>query len=103
MAKRIPLRGTLSLLTRVELTTKQFQKGGMDSTKTFFMHPDGSIEEDDVPHDELLKIAMSMYLGERCKFCGKTYNTLDDLKQTVWAGYHEHGRLACKECWDRRN
>ena len=48
-----------------------------------------------------LKIVMSMYLGERCKFCGKEYKTLDDLKDTVWAGYHEHGRLACAE--DRKS
>jgi hypothetical protein len=50
--------------------------------------------------DGLVNLALSMYLGERCKFCDKQYATLDDLKDTVWAGYHEHGRLACKRCWD---
>ena len=45
--------------------------------------------------DIALEIALMMYLGEQCKYCGKEYKTLDDLKDTVWAGYHEHGRLAC--------
>ena len=48
----------------------------------------------------LLKLAMSAYLGERCKFCGREYKTLADLDYTVFAGYHEHGRLACGECWN---
>jgi hypothetical protein len=47
-----------------------------------------------------LKIAMSAYLGEHCKFCGQEFKTLEDLKDTVFAGYHEHGRLAHQECWD---
>jgi len=46
---------------------------------------------------------MSFYLGERCKFCGKEYRTLKDLQNTVYAGEHEHGRLACQSCWDKHN
>jgi len=46
------------------------------------------------------RIAMSMYLGERCKYCGEEFKTLDDLSDAVYAGYHEHGRLAHKRCWD---
>lgn len=60
--------------------------------------PDRSIE---VSKDAALKIACSMYLGERCKYCGREYKTLDDLRETVWVGYHGHRQLACKGCWDR--
>lgn len=49
------------------------------------------------------QVAMSMYLGESCKYCGKVYETLDDLKNTVYAGPHEHGRLACESCWKANN
>ena len=55
----------------------------------------------EVSEETAVKICMSAYLGEQCKFCGKTYETLDDLEDTVWAGYHEHGHLACKECWQK--
>lgn len=50
--------------------------------------------------DYLARVALSMYLGERCKFCLRVFETLDDLKDAVYAGYHEHGRVACKSCWD---
>ena len=55
-----------------------------------------------VSRADALKIAMSAYLGEQCKFCGKTYKTLEDLNDTVWAGPHEHGRLACVKCWNEQ-
>lgn len=61
------------------------------------------VEVTDENRDALVEIAMSMYLGEKCKYCGKQYKTLTDLKGTVFAGYHEHGRLACKACWDSNN
>jgi hypothetical protein len=60
----------------------------------------------EVPHDDpaamaaLVRVCMSMHLGECCKYCGREYKTLDDLKDTVWAGEHAKGRLACKACWD---
>ncbi len=57
----------------------------------------------EVPLDVVVDLALSMYLVEQCKYCGKEYKTLSDLKATVWAGYHEHGRLACKSCWDLNN
>ena len=41
--------------------------------------------------------AMSMYLGEQCKYCGCTYETLDDLRTTVWAGEHEHGPVSVRD------
>jgi hypothetical protein len=49
----------------------------------------------------VLRAALSMYLGEACKYCGCVYHTLEDLYDTVWAGYHARGRLACRECWER--
>lgn len=56
--------------------------------------------EEEGARDIALRMALSMYLGEQCRFCGRTYETLEDLKGTVYAGYHEHGRLACKACFD---
>ena len=51
----------------------------------------------------VLELALSMYLGEYCKYCNKQYLSLDDLSNTVFAGYHDGGRLACKECWKDNN
>ena len=53
--------------------------------------------------EHLIQLAFSMYLGERCKYCGKKYKTLEDLKDTVWAGAHADGHLACRPCWVRNN
>lgn len=56
---------------------------------------------DDERH-AMADIALGMYVGERCKFCGHTFTSIDDLKarHAVYAGYHEHGRTACKACFD---
>ena len=51
----------------------------------------------------MLEVYMSMSLGEHCKYCDKEYTTIDELKDTVYAGSHERGRLACKKCWDKNN
>lgn len=56
-----------------------------------------------VSEEDAVKIALSAYLGEHCKYCGKEYHTLADLEETVWAGYHELGRLACQSCWDKNH
>ena len=53
--------------------------------------------------DDVVIIALSFYLGEQCKYCGKEYQIIEDLDNTVWAGYHSHGRLACKQCWTENN
>ena len=50
--------------------------------------------------DALLNLVMSAYLGEKCLYCEKEYVTIADMENAVWAGNHEKGRLACKECWD---
>jgi len=52
---------------------------------------------------DFVKLAMLMYLGEKCKYCGRTYATLADLEDTVLAGEHAHGRLACEACWKANN
>lgn len=53
--------------------------------------------------DYLVETVFSTYLGEKCKYCGKKYKTIADLKDTVWAGDHKHGRLACRSCWFENN
>lgn len=50
-----------------------------------------------------VRLALAIYLGEQCKYCGKVYKTLDDVKDIVYAGYHERGRLACQKCWNENN
>ena len=69
--------------------------------KTFFLHTDGKVEETEMSYDDLETIAVSTHLGERCKYCGKEFKTIEDLNDTVWVGKHEHERLACQVCWDR--
>jgi hypothetical protein len=66
-------------------------------------HQIAAIPVTDENREYLVEAAFSTYLGEQCKYCGKTYQTLDDLKDTVWAGVHEHGRLACRSCWSANN
>jgi hypothetical protein len=51
--------------------------------------------------DELAQMAISMYLGEKCFFCGREYKTVENLKDTVWVGQDEARRLACLGCWGK--
>jgi len=55
--------------------------------------------------DYLVEMALSMYLGEKCKYCLHEFKSNQDLRdrKAVYAGYHEYGRLACKKCWDENN
>lgn len=50
----------------------------------------------------LSEISLSGYLGQRCKFCGKLYGSLSDLADVIYVGKHEHGTLACRECWNAK-
>jgi hypothetical protein len=50
---------------------------------------------------ELAQIALSVYLGQKCLFCGREYKTLEDLKETLWVGQDENRRLACSGCWKK--
>jgi hypothetical protein len=51
-----------------------------------------------VSHKDMLKIALSAYLGEVCPYCKKEFKTLGDLKDTVWCPT-EFGRIAHEKCY----
>jgi hypothetical protein len=53
----------------------------------------------------MVEVALSMYVGEKCKYCGHEYTSNEDLRarDVVYAGYHANGRTACKSCWDKNN
>ena len=53
--------------------------------------------------EEMLKLALSMYIGEQCKFCHRVYGDLEDLQDVVWAGGEGEYRLSCKLCWQENN
>lgn len=46
-------------------------------------------------------LALSMYLGERCKYCGHKFQKMPELLKVVYVGYHKWGRIAHKSCWDK--
>ena len=48
---------------------------------------------------DAVKLVLSAYLGEKCKYCLKEFKTIESLDDAVWVGYHEHGRLAHEKCW----
>jgi hypothetical protein len=60
----------------------------------------GVVRITDDNKEYLANFALRMYLGEKCKFCLREFITLEDLKDAVYAGYHEYGRIACKSCWE---
>lgn len=49
----------------------------------------------------LLRIALSMYTGEACRRCGIVFDTVESLKDAVYAGPYEAGqsRVMHKACW----
>lgn len=61
-------------------------------------------------HSVLVRLALSMYLGETCIYCGYEYRTLEDLdnKDVVWAWNKDTDppitnkgqSLACKICYE---
>lgn len=42
--------------------------------------------------------ALAMYIGERCKGCGKTFEDVESLRGAVWWPWEE-GRVAHKDCF----
>ena len=54
----------------------------------------------DENRSDLIKLAMSVYLGEKC-VCGHKFKTLDELKEIVWFP-HNGGRIAHKKCYISR-
>lgn len=59
------------------------------------------VELTDENRDAMVKVALSMYLGESCPYCLRMFATLDDLKDSVWNGYTEYGRIAHKDCFHK--
>jgi len=51
------------------------------------------------PDGLLLRMALSMYLGERCQGCGKIFDTVESLDDTVWWP-HDGGRIGHKTCFE---
>lgn len=42
----------------------------------------------------------SYYLGERCKFCGHKFKTVEDRNNAKWVGQDLTGCVACRECFN---
>jgi len=61
------------------------------------------VELTDENRPAMFRLAMSMYLGEKCRFCHAEFTTLEELHGAVYAGYSEWGRVAHKACWDANN
>lgn len=57
------------------------------------------VELTDENRQAMLKLALSMYLGETCPYCMVKFETLDDLHGSVWNGPTEYGRIAHGDCW----
>jgi len=55
------------------------------------------IEATEENKESLADIAMSMYIGEKCPYCGLTFESLDDLRDAVAA---PENRTAHRECWE---
>ena len=51
-------------------------------------------------HEFLLKIALSVYLLDRCPFCLKVFDSLESLEHAVWCP-SKHGRIAHAHCFDK--
>lgn len=52
--------------------------------------------------DPLVRFAMSMYTGEKCQGCGKTFDTVESLRDSVWWPWKE-GRVGHKACYEKAN
>jgi hypothetical protein len=52
-----------------------------------------------IKNDPLLRLILSTYLGDTCQGCGQTFNTLQDMKDSVWWP-HEKGRIGHRRCFE---
>jgi hypothetical protein len=59
------------------------------------------IELTDENRAHALEVALSMYIGETCIFCLRQFETLEDVKGSVWAPW-EKGRISHKPCWNEK-
>lgn len=54
---------------------------------------------------DLLRLALSMYVGMKCRYCQLTFKTIEDLHEAVGAsmpGAREF-QIAHRKCWQRMN
>ena len=54
----------------------------------------------DENREAVFKMALSMYLGEVCQGCNKSFDTEEDLKSAVWWPW-EKGRIGHKDCFKK--
>jgi len=47
----------------------------------------------------LAALAIETYRGELCRFCKEPVASDEDLRDSVFAGYHDGGRSAHGRCW----
>lgn len=61
-----------------------------------------AVEITDENRQELLRMAIAAYTGEKCRYCGHVYETVEDIyaRGVVFAGPY---MLACKSCFDAAN
>jgi hypothetical protein len=46
----------------------------------------------------MVDVALSMFIGDKCKGCGKTLDTKEEVKESVgWIW--EHGRVGHEDCY----
>jgi hypothetical protein len=57
------------------------------------------VEITDKNRKDLLESAIASYIGEKCRYCGHVYETVDDIysRSVVYAG---PAMFACKDCFD---
>jgi hypothetical protein len=66
------------------------------------MSQDQSKTPDPGSLDPLVRMALSMYLGEECQGCHKTFDTLESLMGSVWWPWRK-GRIGHRVCYDHAN
>jgi hypothetical protein len=54
-----------------------------------------------IDRQDALNLALSMYIGEPCRICGKTIEK-DDMIDALFAGYSKNNesRTMHKKCWN---
>ena len=59
----------------------------------------------------MFRLAMAMYVGETCRYCGHEYTSIEDIQDqnVVWAHHKDTDppitskgqSLACQDCYNR--
>lgn len=60
------------------------------------------MNEETSVRDVLIKLELSNYLGMSCKFCGKVFETFEDLNVAVRADNTLPLTIAHKACYDKQ-